>query len=634
MPKPAVDKRNLKDSVAEYLKKGKLDRAVEALERLVIAEPKNTNHKLKLGDCYRKLDRPEKAIAYYQSAVNAFGDLGLLDKGIAVAKVILDIDSRNAEARRDLRELHQRRFGKPLPGGGVARGMSAPAPPNGSGTGALILDGVEPAPQAAGASPLDDLFEDADASGGRAPLDRDDPSGPITDELDPGTGRLQPRGEVEFTPEDLGEAPAPPEPKPSAGARLDEAIRAPPPPTRRGTSLEFDPRPQDLPDENIFGEPEDLATSPDDAEVLDLPAEAVLRSICAAPPPAHRRTSLELDPGLQDLPDENIFGDEPENLASPGEDEVLDLRAEAARARGRIARGREIDLDLDPPPPVEEADAAVSAIAAKARRSVPTTRVPLFDVLGPTEAIELIERLPYRRYGAGQEILNEGDPGRSFFVIAKGKVRIWKKIDGKELTLAQLEDGAFFGEMALLSGVPRTANVSAVSETELLEVTDGVLRDIAKKHPSVMQSLKTSYRQRLLSNVMTISPIFSDFSPADRNQIVARFKLRASAAGEVLVREGTASDGLYVVLHGTVEMSARNVSLARLKEGELFGEMSVLSREPASATVTSPGSALLLRLGRAEFQELVAKHPPLLALVSYLSAQRDAANRAALKKQG
>ena len=102
----------------------------------------------------------------------------------------------------------------------------------------------------------------------------------------------------------------------------------------------------------------------------------------------------------------------------------------------------------------------------------------------------------------------------------------------------------------------------------------------------------------------------------------------------MLVKEGKASDGLFVVLHGTVEMSAQNVSLARLKQGDLFGEMSMLSREPASATVTSPGNTLLLRLGRAEFQELVAKHPQLLALVSYLSAQRDAANRAALKNQG
>ena len=74
--------------------------------------------------------------------------------------------------------------------------------------------------------------------------------------------------------------------------------------------------------------------------------------------------------------------------------------------------------------------------------------------------------------------------------------------------------------------------MSALDETELLEVTDGVLRDVAQKHPAVIQSLKNFYRQRLLSNAMTISPIFRDFSPADRKHIVAKFKLRQSAPGD------------------------------------------------------------------------------------------------------
>src|SRR4051794_19279126 len=90
MPKPSVpsvDTRKLKDSVAEYLKKGRLDKAVEALEQLVLAEPKDTSHKLKLGDCYRKLERPDKAIICYQSVAKLFADLGLLLKAIAAVKV-------------------------------------------------------------------------------------------------------------------------------------------------------------------------------------------------------------------------------------------------------------------------------------------------------------------------------------------------------------------------------------------------------------------------------------------------------------------------------------------------------------------------------------------------------------------
>jgi len=261
--------------------------------------------------------------------------------------------------------------------------------------------------------------------------------------------------------------------------------------------------------------------------------------------------------------------------------------------------------------------------------------VPLFDDLPRDAFVELVNRLSYRRYSAGEEILSEGERGRSFFVIVEGKVRIWKKLPGgDELQLATLEEGAFFGEMALLSGAPRTANVSAEDDTELLEVSDAVLRHLARNHPLVIKSLKNFYRQRLLSNVMAISPLFKDFDPAERRQLVEKFKLRQAAPGEMLIKEGAQSDGLYVVLHGSVDVAAQQIDLARLREGEIFGEMSLLTRQPATATVVSPGNAILLRLPRDQFQELVVTHPQILALVSELTEQRAAATRAALEQHG
>jgi CRP-like cAMP-binding protein len=264
--------------------------------------------------------------------------------------------------------------------------------------------------------------------------------------------------------------------------------------------------------------------------------------------------------------------------------------------------------------------------------------VPLFDDLSQDAFVELVNKLSYHRHVPGQLIIREGDPGRSFFVIVEGKVRIYKQAGDKELTLAHLGEGAFFGEMALLSGAPRTANVVAQEETELLEVTDLVLRDLAAKHPQVIQSLKNFYRQRLLNNVMAISPLFRDFDPGERKAIVEKFKLRQAAAGDVLISEGKNSDGLYVVMHGSVNVAAKKgdkpVGLARLKEGEIFGEMSLLTRKPATATVTAHGNAILLKLPRESFQELVLTHPQILELVSELTEQRKSATEAILSGQG
>ncbi|HYV65594.1 MAG TPA: cyclic nucleotide-binding domain-containing protein, partial [Myxococcales bacterium] len=352
---------------------------------------------------------------------------------------------------------------------------------------------------------------------------------------------------------------------------------------------------------------------------------------------------------VEELPEDAVLEAAPEDLAASADDEEVVASADDA---GPIAdllgseAEEEIELlsvSMDRAPELEVAgsggdlESAFGAIlpdAKAAPRKVPA-RVPLFDDLPRDAFVELVNRLSYRRYSAGDRILKEGEAGRSFYVIVEGKVRIWKNLPGgEELELATLEEGAFFGEMALLSGAPRTANVSAQDPTELLEVSDAVLRQLARSHPHVVRSLKNFYRQRLLSNVMAISPLFKDFDPAERRQLVEKFKLRQAAPGEMLIKEGAPSDGFYVVLHGSVDVQAQKVNLARLREGDIFGEMSLLTRQPATATVTSPGNAILLRLPRDKFQELVVTHPQILALVSELTDQRAAATRAALERHG
>src|SRR5713226_3234382 len=126
MAKDSVDARKLKDSAADYLKKSKFEKAAEVLEQLVQAEPKDMQHRFRLGDCYRKLAQPQKSIAQYDAAGRYYADQGQLIKGIAAVKVILEIDPRNAEAQKQLAEMNERRLGKvTLESAGLAGGKRA-----------------------------------------------------------------------------------------------------------------------------------------------------------------------------------------------------------------------------------------------------------------------------------------------------------------------------------------------------------------------------------------------------------------------------------------------------------------------------------------------------------------------------
>jgi CRP-like cAMP-binding protein len=589
-----VDVRKLKDEVAEHLKRSRWEKAAEVLEQLVAAEPKDMAQQLRLGDTYRRMEQPQKAIESYQRAAKFFSDEGQLIKAIGAVKLILECDPRNAQAQKQLADMNQRRMGKtPLAKVGI---KSVPAP------------AAAPA-RAAKASAMDA------ASGSNHAVD--DPSQIELPEVD------------EDEPMELDDGRPP-----SQTAARPRTAKLPPRKTKSidlsgGDELELDP------------------------PVRASAATPTARSTPAAPARPGREIDVELDPDLPPpeaelLPDDAILSPEPEDLVAPEHEDEVISREEFGRQGGPIvdllSSGAEEEIELlsisadeeastsrPTGPPAVSADDAdldrafgnIAPEGAGVPTKVVTKKVPLFDDLPQDAFVALVNRLGYHRHDAGHLIIREGEPGRSFFIIVEGKVRVYKAgADGKEITLAHLGEGAFFGEMAMLSGAPRTANVVSEEETEILEVTDTVLRDLATKYPQVVNSLKNFYRQRLLNNVMAISPLFKDFDTAQRKSLVEKFRMRQAAPGEKVIAEGKSTDGLYVVLHGVVDVTVEQRQVARLKEGEIFGEMSLLSRDPASATVTAQSNAILLRLPRDSFQELVVTHPQILELVSDLAEKR------------
>ena len=614
--KPQVDIRKLKDEVAEHLKKLRWEKAAEVLAELAAAEPKDMTHRLKLGDAYRKMDQPQMAIEAYRQAAKFFSDEGQLIKAIGAVKIILEIDPRNAEAQKQLGDMNKRRLGKVS----LARIPPTTREPAAADrrTGAIELGGLPGAPTDQGASmgiELDDPLGASTDPG--ASMEIELPAGAEDEPLELDDGRsIKPpasRSPAARPPPDvsgIGEAElgrGGEEPPISRGAARRRAL-APPLPLMDDPELDPDlppEQPQTLPDDAILTpEPEDLAAAPHDEEVI--PSEEFGRQ--GGPIADLLSSSAEEEIELLSISaDEELAGGRPtEPPRVAAEDEDLD------RAFGNIA------------PP---ATVPAPKVAAK--------KVPLFDDLPQDAFVALVNRLGYHRHLPGQLIIREGDPGRSFFIIVEGRVRVYKASPGgKEITLAHLGEGAFFGEMALLSGAPRTANVVAEEESEILEVTDTLLRELAARYPTVINSLRNFYRQRLLNNVMAISPLFKDFDPSERRGIVEKFRMRQAAPGEKVIVEGKSADGLYVVLHGSVQVSAKDTEVALLKEGDIFGEMSLLTREPASATITSPGNSILLRLPRDKFQELVVTHPQILALVSELSEKRRSAIEAILQGQG
>jgi len=84
--------------------------------------------------------------------------------------------------------------------------------------------------------------------------------------------------------------------------------------------------------------------------------------------------------------------------------------------------------------------------------------------------------------------------------------------------------------------------------------------------------------------------------------------------GKVIFDEGAEGKTLHIIKSGEVKISkkdpeGREQVLALLKEGDIFGEMSFLDGRPHSATVTTVHSTRILKIEKADFEELIEKHP-------------------------
>lgn len=253
--------------------------------------------------------------------------------------------------------------------------------------------------------------------------------------------------------------------------------------------------------------------------------------------------------------------------------------------------------------------------------------VPLLSLFPMKEFEMLLSVLRVVRARPDTLILREGDPGTSFFVLARGSVDVRARRDGRETQLAQLSEGSIFGEMALLSAAPRTASVIAHDDCDLLEFDCAQLTHATSTLRNLGLTLDSFARERLINNVFSTSMLFKPLDGKQRVDLMRRFVSVDANDGAALIREGDPGQGVYVVLRGEVAVSrnedGREVELARLGPSEVFGEISLLTREPATATVraSKPGTSLLF-LSHDYFARLLAAVPELRAYFERLSEDR------------
>lgn len=112
-------------------------------------------------------------------------------------------------------------------------------------------------------------------------------------------------------------------------------------------------------------------------------------------------------------------------------------------------------------------------------------QVPLFVELNK-QNLDLISRIiVVRNYAKGDIIVNQGDNGIGFYIIASGQVEVYRQKDDTRLKLSELKGGDFFGEMALFEDSPRTATVIATEPTTCYVITSWHFKGAIDSNPTI-----------------------------------------------------------------------------------------------------------------------------------------------------
>ncbi|MDI1243763.1 MAG: mechanosensitive ion channel family protein [bacterium] len=123
-------------------------------------------------------------------------------------------------------------------------------------------------------------------------------------------------------------------------------------------------------------------------------------------------------------------------------------------------------------------------------------RVPIFAPLSDEETAQLARSSIRRVYAPGELIVRKGQEGTSMFVIIRGSVKVQLPDAAGPRTINQLGPNDFFGEMSLLTGEPRSANVVAEEETDVMQIRKAAVKPIFEANPELLETISAMIEER------------------------------------------------------------------------------------------------------------------------------------------
>jgi cytochrome P450/CRP-like cAMP-binding protein len=262
---------------------------------------------------------------------------------------------------------------------------------------------------------------------------------------------------------------------------------------------------------------------------------------------------------------------------------------------------------------VAQRDVAMPTEVVRPGRMTPAELAGVLPALSAAQLIRVNARLKPRAYAAGTAIVREGEAADSFYILLEGEVAVVKRgLDGESREVARLQAGAYFGEIGLLQGVPRTATVQALTAVRALVLDRDTFMEMVVDSDLTSAEIAQMVRQRHISTSLALA--LPTLAPELIQSLADSIELMRYASGETLIQQGERSETFFVIARGRVQVtnhhpSGHDIVLAERGPGEYFGETGLLQGAPRTATVKALSEVEVLVLGRPAFRALIGESP-------------------------
>ncbi len=239
-----------------------------------------------------------------------------------------------------------------------------------------------------------------------------------------------------------------------------------------------------------------------------------------------------------------------------------------------------------------------------------------FSTLPVGKVQQFLTIVENRTYKRGQKIIERGQKGEYFFIIRSGNARV----DTDQLLRSKyLGAYEYFGEVALLTGALRSADIVAVTDVELYAISKSrFINFIAgTEFERVLQRLIRN-RSEETWNLLVTSPFFSPLTDYQRMWLESVLVPEERDGSGIIVREGEHLPGVYIIRKGKVEVTKKHKQVATLGEGEVIGMMHRIQRgQTADYTFRHKGALSVFHISREDALEFLSRNPGTAMRLSY-----------------